>query len=454
MNIKFNQQLVKLFLLLFFTLFIVKIHAQETSHRLTLEGCIDYALQNNLKLHQIDAEEMESLYRIKEIKSQLLPQITGSGSLDRNLTIPTLILPGELVGSPKTKIPVQMGTKNVFDFSARIEQVIYDPNLFQGIKMAQTSHEIHQLRRSLSEEEMIYSISYAFYEILGSIEEINDINTMISRQESLSGIVQSKIEKGVSRQVDLNRIHVNINNLKSRKRSIENAVFQQKNYLKTLIGMPLKELFDIEYDFSAFEVKANFMISPSDSNQAELIILEKEKEMISQRIKQERQKYFPTLSGLISGGYQFQSDQLRLTKDPWFHSVALGLRLNIPIFDGFAKRNRIQQLHFQNRHLDFKIKDVEQDIKSNKLDAINQLRTSFESIKEQKQNLLLAEDNYNKTNLLYNEGLIAITEVFDTETTLLDTKIAYTRELIYYKKAQVDLLKTSGKLQILSRKIR
>ena len=448
---KLKHQPLRFYLLLFFTLIIGKINAQQTLSRLTLEGCIDYALRNNLKIRQVDLEQKESQYRISEVKSKMLPQVSGSGLADRNLVIPTMILPGELVGTPGTKIAVQMGAKNVLDFSIQLEQVIYDPSLFVGLKIARTDQELYQLRGLLTEDEMIYNVSHVFYGLMGSSEELKDIDTMLSKQQSLAEIVHEKVIKGVSRQVDLNRIQVNINNLKLKRKKIENTVFQQNNYLKTLIGMPVEEVLRVDYHLSTSETTPNSLISTLDSSHVELDILEKKKEMIDYLIRQEKNKYLPTLSGLVSGGYQFQSDQLRLTKDPWYNSVAVGLRLNIPIFDGFAKRNKIQQYHFQKQNLDFQMREMQQNIVSNKLNAISQLNVSLSSIEDQKQNLLLAEDNYNKTNLLYNEGLIDIIDVFETETTLLDTKIAFTRELINHKKAEVDLLKALGKLKALSK---
>jgi len=448
---KLKHKPVRNFIFLFFILNIGKINAQQTFHSLTLEGSIDYALRNNLKIRQADLEQKESQSRIREVKSKMLPQISGSGSVDRNLVIPTEMLPGELVGTPGVKIPVQMGAKNVLDFSLRLEQVIYDPNLFHGLKIARTDRELYQLRGLLTEDETIYNVSYVFYGLMGSAEELKDIDTMLSREQSLAKIVGEKVEKGISRQVDLNRIRVNINNLKLKKKLIENILFQQNNYLKTLIGMPVEETLNIDYILSSPDAKSDSSISTLDSSYVELDILEKEKEMVEHLIRQEKNKYLPTLSGLVSGGYQFQSDQLRIMKDPWYNSVAVGLRVNIPIFDGFAKRNKIQQFHFQKQHLDFQIMDMQQGIISSKLNAINQLNTSLSSIEDQKQNLILAEDNYDKTSLLYIEGLIDIIDVFATESTLLDTKIAYTKELINYKKAQVELLKTSGKLKTLTK---
>lgn len=448
MKVQFNKSFFTLFLLLFF----IKASAQTSLDKYTLEKCINYALDNNYGIRQINSEISESSYKTKEMQSKLLPQITGSGSIDRNLVIPTIILPGEIVGLPGEKLPIQNGTKNFLDFSARIEQVIYDPHLFQGLKIAKNNQELKQLRKSLTEEEMIYNVSYVFYEIISSEKEGTDVNIILSKQEELSKIIEQRIKEGVSRPIDLNRIQVNINNHKLKIKDLENLIFQKKNYLKTLIGFPVDETFEISYPSSDLNQTDDIFFTSTEHDYLELDILEKQKQIVSLQINQEKKNYLPTLSGLISGGYQFQSDELRITKDPWFSSVVVGLRLSVPIFDGFSKRNKIRQLQFQGDNLDFQIVEFKQNMLANEKNALKQLQTSLELINGQKHNLSLAEDNYGKTYMLYQQGLISITDVFDTEATLLNTKISYSKELINYKKNQIDLLKAQGKLKNISKR--
>lgn len=444
---KIKYQLKKIYPLFFLLLLVTRINAQESPVGYTLEKCIGYALNRNNVIQQHNSEIGESEYKRKEQQSQLLPQVSINSQYDRYLEIPSTILPGEIIGQPGEKISVQAGTKNVLDLSARLEQVIYDPGLFQGIKIARSNVELQQLRKSLTEEDVIYNVCHVFYELMSSEEELRVVDTISLKQEELFQIIRQKVNEGASRPIDLNRIQVNINNLKLRKKGLINVIFQQKNYLKTLLGMPIGDLFEINYTSSELIEIADIFPSLAGYNYIGLDILEKQKDIIGIQIKQEKQKYLPVLSGLIAGGYQFQSDKFRITKDPWASSVVVGLRLRFPIFDGFAKRNKIKQLRFQQQNVDFQIRDKQLELDANQRNAINQLQTSYESINEQKNNLLLAEDNYNKTNLLYQEGLIDITDVFNTESTLFNSKVSYVKELINYKKSHIDLLKSQGRLR-------
>lgn len=64
----------------------------------------------------------------------------------------------------------------------------------------------------------------------------------------------------------------------------------------------------------------------------------------------------------------------------------------------------------------------------------------------QSDNITLAETAYRQTLALYDEGLSDITDVLETETSLLESRMSYITQLIQYKKAEVELLKSNGNL--------
>ncbi|KAA6338885.1 hypothetical protein EZS27_013149 [termite gut metagenome] len=79
--------------------------------------------------------------------------------------------------------------------------------------------------------------------------------------------------------------------------------------------------------------------------------------------------------------------------------------------------------------------------------AIAQLKTIYESVQAQNENLQLAEKVYGQTILLYKEGLANLTDLLETENSLHEAKTAQTSEMIRYKKAKIDLLKANGTLE-------
>jgi outer membrane protein TolC len=423
--------------------------AQNSSGKITLEQCLDFAINNSYAAHRANLNVSEADYQVNEVRSGVLPQINASSSFDHSLVLPTTMLPGELIGESGTQIPVQMGSKNELDFGVSASQVIFSPTLFTGIKIARNNQELQRLRATMTKEEVIFNVSNAFYDILNSMQELDNINYMTSMQDSLYLLMEKRVEENATREVDLNRVKVNLTNLQARGKNMRNIISQQKRYLQILIGIPIEDAFEVDDS----EVKSmdisEFQNYPLPQNKAELDVLNKQRERLELEIRSHKMEYLPTLSAIATAGYQFQADKLNLTKEPWYSSAIVGVRLTIPIFDGLGKRNRIKQKQIQLQGLDWDILETQQTLSANYLNAKNQLVIIYELIQVQSENLKLAEKVYSQTMALYSEGLASITDLLETETSLHEVKIAYTTELIRYKKTEIDLLKASGTLEYL-----
>jgi outer membrane protein TolC len=447
--------------------------AQNSSGKITLEQCLDFAINNSYAAHRANLNVSEARYQINEARSGVLPQINASGGFDHSLVLPTTMLPGELIGESGTQIPVQMGSKNELDFGVSVEQIIFSSTLFTGIKIAKNNQELQRLRAAMTKEEVIFNVSNAFYDILNSMQELDNINYMTSMQDSLYLLMEKRVEENVTREVDLNRIKVNLTNLQARSKNMRNIISKQKRYLQILIGIPIEDAFEVDdsavksmdiSEFQNYPLPQNKILESAFSRHGiartssalllpnenvELDVLNKQREGLELEIRSHKMEYLPTLSAIATAGYQFQSNKLNLAREPWYNSAIVGIRLTIPIFDGLGKRSRIKQKQVQLQGLDWEIQETRQILSANYLNAKNRLEIIYELIQVQSENLKLAEKVYSQTMALYTEGLATITDLLETETSLHEVKIAYTTELIRYKKTEIDLLKVSGTLEYL-----
>lgn len=327
-----------------------------------------------------------------------------------------------------------------------LSRLFFAPALFTGIKIARNNLELEKLRAIMTKEEIIFNVSNAYYDILNNMQELDNINYMISMQDSLYLLMKKRVDENVTREVDLNRIKVNLTNLKARGNNIKNAIMQQTRYFQILIGAPLDDAFVLDdSEFKNLKIADNQMYS-NPHNKIEIDIMNKQIEIIGLEIRKEKQNYLPTLSAIASGGYQFQSDNLNLSKEPWFSSALIGVRLSVPLFDGFGRRNRIRKKQLQLRSLEWDIRESKQTLSADYLNSINQLEVIYGLVQAQSDNLQLAEKVYTQTLALFSEGLATVTDILETETSLHEVKIAYATELIRYKKTEINFLKARGTL--------
>lgn len=422
-------------------------NANETSTKTSLLDCIELALENNSYLKQSNLDRVIAENKIKEIKADILPQVNASAGITKNISSPVVILPGDLIGIPNVNIPVELVTP--YEVSSRIElsQVIFNASLFTGIEIAKNVVELVRLKKELSEEELIYNIGVIFYDILYSEQLLLNINSNLRMQDSLYVYMSHRKDQDLIREIDLNRIKVEITSLEVQEKQLKIKIDQQKRYLKILIGFPLDKLLKLDdSELQSINLPEEMIANEYDiSNRYELALLHKQKEIEFLNLKSIRNKYMPNFSFIAAGGYLFQSNNLRLkTKESWFDYSFIGFQLNIPIFDGFRKQSKVQQAKLNIRKLNEDIKFAEENLLSQHKDAEQRLLIGYQSIGAQEDNLKLAESIYKQSRLLYKEGLHSTTDLLQTEIALQNAQGAYLSEVIKYKKAELDFMKAKG----------
>src|SRR5271154_5516436 len=101
-------------ILLILCLFAGALRAQDNSQKtysFSLQQCIDYAMQNQHDVVNARIGEQIAHRQVQEFTSSGLPQVSGSGTFDDYIDIPTTLIPGQFFGAPEGSfIPLKFGT--------------------------------------------------------------------------------------------------------------------------------------------------------------------------------------------------------------------------------------------------------------------------------------------------------------------------------------------------------
>jgi outer membrane protein TolC len=311
-----------------------------------LQECLQYALQNSYKLHKAKFGVQESEDAHGEARSALLPQVNGTASATDNLKLATSLFPGDFFGMPGEYLAIEMGVQYTAAAAIDLEQVIFDAGLFTGIKMSRNARKLTSLKERMTEEELIYNIGNAFYDVLYSQSLLkNNMETLVI-MDSIYAKTELQAAQNITRAIDLNRMKVNVSNMKVDIRKTFAALSRQMNYLKVLMGMPLEYHFQVGGKMEP-TLPANI---PEDelSDKTELLILENEKTANRMETRRLKQAYLPTLSLFASGGYNFENEKFTPGKSQfWSNGTCFGLKMSVPIFDGGSRHHQIRQSQFR-----------------------------------------------------------------------------------------------------------
>lgn len=423
-------------------------YSQNVEH-LTLEKCLEYGLQNNYKVEKSNLDQVETNFATKEAKSKLQPQVSVIGQYDNYMKLVTSIMPGEFFGQPGTLIPVRFGTTYQYTTRATLNQVIFDPTVFNGIKVARNAEELSVIKNIMSKEQAIYDISMVYYDLLKSGEELEKVQILLMHKDSIIEITEHKVELGTINEIELNRLKVDRNILEVSEKNLKSIVSQQLNYLRILVGIPLEQPVSIDKEPLTFiSVPPSFLKDSLNFDSiSDIQLLEIQKQQLLFQKQGYKRQYLPTLSANATGAYQYQSDNLHFgTENTWSNYAYIGLTLNIPVYDGLAKQNKIRQTDMQISRIDLDIENSKQTAYSNYINAYNQLQTNYLSIQSLEANVKLAQTVYTQTNTLYINGKTTLSELLSTESALREAQFTYVSEIIKYKKTQLELQKIEGSL--------
>ena len=228
-----------LFIFSFLSLLVVDGKAQEVE-TLTLEDCLRIGIDNNLSLEGKRKEIQKSKYGVSENRSKLLPQITAIAGYNNNFDPPVSVTDGSSYGVPYNITKTLQHTANA---GLEMQMPLFNQTLYTSMSIAKVMEEISRLSYGKAREDIIMQISKMYY--LGQVtaEQIVLIKANITRLEELRDITQAFFDNGMSMEVDLKRVNINLENLKVQYDNAQAMMKQQLNMLKYIMDYPAEKEF-------------------------------------------------------------------------------------------------------------------------------------------------------------------------------------------------------------------
>lgn len=426
-------------------------NAQVTT--LTLKDAVNYALQNKADAKKAKLEVENSEYKIQEVRSRALPQISANGNLTYNPVIQTTVIDGAGFGQPGTTIQAAFGQKWTSNAGLSLTQAIFDQSVFTGLRAAKSTREFYQINDQLTEEQVIERVANNYYSVYVQKERLTLLDSNYVNTTKVRDIVKGQFDNGLAKKIDLDRIIVKMSNIDTERQQIKNQITLQENALKFYMGMPIETQIDMPKE--EFEVvPAALTELPNVENRTEYLLLKKQEELLVYNKKAVEAGYYPTLS--LTAGYNYigQGPELPWFAKPkdgvyWSDYSSIGLNLHVPIFTGFGTRAKVRQADVQIRSLQEDIKDTKLSLDLDYRNAIAQIENNLVTIENQKENMRLATEILSNTKNNYLQGLASLTDLLDAENASLEAQNNYTRAVLNYKIAEISLIKSKGELKSL-----
>lgn len=413
---------------------------------ITLNECLQMAVEYSPKLRGALLEQQRLREQLTETMSAGLPQVNANGSFDDYLSLPTSLIPGEFFGQPGTMIPVQFGTK--YNLSATVDatQLLYNQTWLTSLKLARMMMDRNLLDMEKFREEVVFEVAGLYYQAQAVLVQKENVAGNLSRLDTMVRIASFQHEHGLIKRIDLDRFTVSRINLLTAVDNLETLYQQQLSMLKYFMGMD--EGTDLALPGEVNERLVSMGATPSFDEHIDMRLIRQDKAMVEKNISMIKAGYIPTLAAYGRYNYSSQDNTFSFfgSDANWYEMSVIGIRLDIPIFDGLRKNAQVREARVRMKQMTIQEEETRKILGIQLQDAARRLKNSRDAWTRQRENVRLAENVFAVTREQYNQGLVTVSDILLTQTDLSDAQVGYVRALIQMKNAELEYLRASGSI--------
>lgn len=441
------------------------VHAQQR-YELTVQQAVDLAYKNVIEIKNAQIDYRIQAAKNKEIEGQALPQVSGTISANHYVKLPTILFPQSEEGiysvlkrenliSQSTQAPPP--TLAAFSFQqpwnfamgATLQQLLFQPDVFVGLQARKTSLDYYQSIVDQTKEKIKDSAYKRYYAILIAQKQLFFLNQSLDTLQKLYHDDSLMFKNGFAERLDLDKVQVQINNLKTTQSMVASAVNLSYAALKFALGLSQKDTVVLKDDLTVESLKEGVLDeSFSYENRAEIRTLNHLQDLQKLDIKRNKLGYLPTVA--FAANYSTNGMGKKFFTDNstfWFKSAYVGLNVNVPIFTGFQRKYKIVESNLTLDKLNNTVDNVKQAIDLEQVVTKESLKTALGNLDLQERNLDLARRVYNATKLKFEEGIGSSFEVLQANTDYLTAQANYFNALYNATVAKTSYQYSLGKLQ-------
>ena len=445
----------------------------QKKYAFTVTEAVQYAVQNVTEIRNLQVDRKIQVAKNNEIKGQAMPQVNGALSATHYFSIPVTLLPdfvspsvykvledngvqdgsGNPITSPTGEpqfFPAQFGVPWQASAGFTFQQLLFQPDVFVGLQARSVALKYADINIKSMEDSVKSSVYRAYYAVLIAEKRKVFVDDAVKRLEKLSSDQQQLYKNGFAERLDIDRTEVSLNNLRSSQLQLSNLIYIGYASLKYTVGLSQADTLKLADTLSIEVVKKDILDTTgfkyTDRNEIQL--LNTVKELRELDLKRYKLAYVPTVSAYwnFSGNALRQSPNYLNFKEPWFKTNIAGLNINVPIFDGFQRSNRVKQARYELEKTANNVENLQRVIDFQREAAYNQFKNSIANLDVQERNLALAEKVYNTTKKKYEQGLGSSFDVLQTEGSYEDSQSNYFQAMYDAVIAKIAYYRSLGRL--------
>lgn len=408
---------MKRFLLIIFLLWNgFNISAQ--SNTFSLDEAVQYAMQNNA-ISKNASNDLEIAQAKKwETIATGLPQISAFIDYANNIKQPISLVPAEFFGGNKGEFAeISFGTKQTFDGTATLNQLLFDGSYIVGLSSIKLYLEIADNAKKKTDLEVKRNVISAYGNVLVSQERVKFLKENLENVEGNLKEITKVYENGMTELENVEQLTITYSNLKNSLNYAVKLGNTSENILKMVIGLPLENEIILSDNLSGLTLKKidmGLIDKPISIDQnIDYIIANNEKKSQETLLRLEKSRALPTISAYVQGTYKGNSDSFDFldSNQKWYGSSVAGVTMSIPVFSSLRRSAKTQQAKIEVAKASEELLQTEKRVLIELENAKTNYQFAINNFQNAQKNLSLAKKIEKKNGIKFIEGIASSFEL-------------------------------------------
>lgn len=439
----------------------LSVAAQQSAEvpSLTLDECIEIALNTNPTIMVADMEIILSDYSKKDVLAQLLPNIAFGASYNRTLAKQVAYMDFDMSSlggfgpSDSDETPVveekksqsdgiKMGRDNAWQLGFNASMPLIAPQLWASMKLSdsQIAQSVEQARASRLD--LVNQVTSAYYQLLLAYDSRKVIQQSYDMAAFTHDVYVKRHTVGDASEYDVLRTSVAMKNVEPELLQSEIAINRALLQLRILMGMPAEFEFTIAGQLADYQdsmYAETLSIDTDYSSNSSLVLNALQQETLGQSLRVAKMAWYPTLA--LTGSYSWNSSSngspfkgLR-----WSPFSVIGLSLNIPIFEGMSRVNKIKSAQMQLDQMQLTRENLERSVAMQVDLALDNIKLNVKQIASNNESVRQAERAHNIMEESFGIGAASYLDLRDSELALTQARLLYYQSIYNYLIARSEL---------------
>lgn len=450
-----NQKLATISLwLLVYIFFATNINAQKT---FTINECIDYAFEHNPLFDAAIKDTSIAAIGTQRVTGLYIPRVNFLSAFQYYIAKRKMLVEGGSSLAPPSlpegePLALNTGYTNAWYPSFNVNQLIFDPSYRNSYNIASQTQVLQGQQLISFKIDLITGIFKAYNTCKLLDVQARFLEQNVMRIDTLTELTRIKLEKGAGIKLEVNRVEVTGNRMKSELANVRNNFTQallalqfQMNYLEK-DSMILVTGFTVKQVVNRADTLGTDLLQSSASQRIESQLLQTQIALADESVKLEQARSKPSIGADGSLGFTPAANDIGkiLQGERWKPYAYIGVNVGIPIFNGLDVRRAVEQKKLQASQLRNYLDQFTNQFENEKKITYTQIKNAFERFRYADANLKLATNNIELLHEAFINGVADNQDLILGENDLYENQARYYNELLQLMLNEIEGLRVTG----------